>query len=168
MTTSTRKPKADLTGSRRMPWKVAVVVLAVLAVAGAAVYVRGNDKAPSAAAVQETQRYCELSGRFDAVLVGAGISTEGALPPDVRPEAVSRVFTQLGPQAEELEAVAPSKIRGDVKTVLEALRRTGAGDTSATTSSGFTEARRRIAAYRLQLVKDPKSGCQSGAGFGDG
>lgn len=79
-----------------------------------------------------------------------------------------QVLTQFGAQADELEAVAPSKVRSDVKAVLDGLRRAGGGDAGATKASGFVDAQRRIAAYGQKLTQDPKIGCQQGGGSGDG
>ncbi len=161
------KPMKNFRDQKRWRWVVAV--LALVAIAGAVVYVRGREEpAPSAAEVQMSQRYCELSTRFDGVLAGAGLPAEGPLPASVSPDSLKRALTEMGPSVDELATVAPGKVRDDVRSLVDAVRRAAAGDRSAATAAGFTDARRRVAAFGQKLIEDPRSGCQSGGGSGEG
>lgn len=135
------------------------LLVAALCVGGFVAYKLARDGASSAAPVEG--RYCELSGMLGDRLASIGIPPAGPAPESVRPVDVRRVLEQLSDEVTELERVAPREVRGEVRTVLAALRGAAGGDVEQIRAPDFVEAERTIVGF---LQTDP---CGRGTPPGD-
>lgn len=142
---------------------VVVVLVAVLVAGGVVLLLRGNGDDPlSAAEVAERQGACARLASFRELVSDLGISPPLATAP-VNPASVANLFTKMGSDIDLLVDGSPGKVRGDVRTLLGALR-AQPGDPGALRSPSFTEARQDLASF----LNDPRNGCQSGADSGSG
>jgi hypothetical protein len=137
---------------------LAFVAVVVVAIGGFALLHR-NGKASSAASAVTLSRYCDLARQLDTTAVSTGAaSSVGRF--DGSAAAIGRLLQGMGPTLVEMESDAPSKIRGNVASVVGALRKASDGDAQSIHSSSFTAAIARINAYRL-------TSCGGGASSGD-
>src|SRR6202040_2822006 len=103
---------------------------------------RSKSSAPNAATLA---RYCGLAQQFQADGVSNGVfSATGNVAGSST--AIGRVFQDMGPTIAEMEADAPSKIRGNVRTVVAALQKAQAGDRRGLSTSAFAAATGRLRA----------------------
>ena len=92
-------------------------------------------------------RYCELAMQLDDNAVGTGAaSAPGTFDGD--PEAIGRLFAQVGPILDQLVESAPEEIHDDVEMTVEALRKARAGDVAQLRSPEVRQAARSTTRFR--------------------
>jgi hypothetical protein len=141
---------------------VVVLAMALVLGVGTVLYLRsGGDDRPPAALTAEQQTSCARLLAFRSSLNDpAVVPSSPAVAP--RPESLATLVQSLG-SGDELVAVAPSKVRGEVRTLVAAVRKQPA-DPAAMRTQAFFDARQRLGGF----LDDSDNGCQPGGESGDG
>lgn len=131
---------------RRQRWKAPLIGLAgvVMAGSGAVLYSGSKDKTTEPVDPQ----FCVASFQFLDAFRLAGVPPVGAVPESVTAASIAKALQELGASVDEYQRLAPSKVRSDIRQVVQDLRAAAAEDMAGLRSSRFADAQKRIAVFR--------------------
>lgn len=139
-----RRPPGG-TGSPKVRTAVVVlVIVALVAIVGFALFGRDGGETQESAAVK-LSRFCEAATTFDGLAPGPG---PGAGPVDTSAGAVGQLLQQLGDTVSRMQDDAPAAIRPDVVATVKALQEAAEGNPAGIRSASFQERRGRITGFR--------------------
>jgi hypothetical protein len=150
--------KGKRPGARRL-----LIILAAIALVGAAAFVAvkvldvGGDSDDDALTLA---RYCQLATQLDQVSMATGAASAPGIY-DGTPDEIKAALDQMGATTAELRSTAPGDVKGDIRSIVDALERAASGDSGVARSASFTEATKRLRSQR-------DANCSTGAGSGDG
>ena len=139
-----------------------LILLAVVVVlgGGAVLFTRskGGDGGLSAAEVADRSPMCNRLRGFRS-----GIEEVASAAPAQAPATATQVLSRIGAEADTLPGSTPTEVRGDVRSLVQALRSAQA-DPAAVTSPAFANAHQHLKDY----LASAEGGCQAGTESGDG